>query len=446
MALLEKSLRRIDRKDASQTRRRQSGALQVAARSSGTLSPHQKMHLSAFETREMTGKASACVLACIVLVSAADAQNVVGEFGEGAIAERVSIDPKRVEQMVLTFPKPGMAIPSHPEAKRVAEKLDRHVQALIAGWPWKPFQHTLGISGFETCFDHPDELFYALSLALPCLAEPTRVSTAKLLQDLAASHPPYAIDGFARDQGRPRERYDVPPDLRPNGARPAESVFGVFAFWVYQNSAGDWREPVEIDRHWPALRTRIEPLLKADYIFDPVRRDDAHDQVEKLNGDLAGLIGFARLAAVRRDERETARALSRIRQLAQWRLDHERLNPRLTAKTNAASKGLHHFKLARFCDFSAPLAALFDDSTRALAATRLRAFRTARNGWWMAFGDRLIGGENYTNPTHFSRALFAGGALVEQLPSEELCRWVDIPWCEADLYFIEKCALALGAN
>jgi hypothetical protein len=356
------------------------------------------------------------------------------------------IDPKRVEQMVVAFPKPDLAIPPHPEAKRVAEKLDRHVQALIAGWPWKPFQHTLGISGFETCFDHPDELFHALSLALPYLTELTRSSTAKLLQELATSHPPYAIDGFARDQGRPRERYDVPPDLRPKGSRPTESAFGVFAFWVYQNRAGDWPEPVEIERHWPALRARIEPLLKTDYAFDPVRRDDARDQVEKLNGDLAGLIGFARFAAIRRDESVRARALNRIGQLAQLRLDHERLNPRLAAKTNSASKGLHHFKVARFCDFSFPIAELFDDSTRTLAATRLGTFRTARNGWWMAFGDRLIGGENYTNPTHFSRALFTGAALVERLPSEELCRWVDIPWCEADLYFIEKCALALRAN
>jgi hypothetical protein len=362
------------------------------------------------------------------------------------VAERVILDSKRAEQLVLTFPKPDFAIPSHPEAQRVAAKLDKHVQALIAGWPWKPFHHTLGISGHETCFDHPDELFYALSLALPYLSEPTRGATGKLLGELARTHPPYAIDGFPRDQGRARERYDVPSDLRPTGSRAASSAFGVFAFWVYHNWAGYWHEPVGIDEHWSALLARIEPLLKTDYAFDPARRDYSRDEVEKLNGDLAGLIGFARLAGTRQDETQRQRALARIAQLAQLRLDRERLNPGLVEKTNAASKGLHHFKVARFCDFTSPVAELFDDSTRTLATSRLRAFRAARNSWWMAFGDRLIGGENYTNPAHFSRALFTGAALVERLSSEELCRWVDIPWCEADLYFIEKCALALSAE
>jgi hypothetical protein len=61
----------------------------------------------------------------------------------------------------------------------------------------------------------------------------------------------------------------------------------------------------------------------------------------------------------------------------------------------------------------------------------------------MAFGDRLIGGENYTNPPHFARSLFAAGALVEHLDAEQLRHFIDVPWCEGDLYFIEKATFAL---
>ena len=32
-----------------------------------------------------------------------------------------------------------------------------------------------------------------------------------------------------------------------------------------------------------------------------------------------------------------------------------------------------------------------------------------------------------------------------QLPSDELLRFIDLPECKADFYFIEKCALALRA-
>jgi hypothetical protein len=76
----------------------------------------------------------------------------------------------------------------------------------------------------------------------------------------------------------------------------------------------------------------------------------------------------------------------------------------------------------------------------------LRAFREVRPGWQVALGDRLIGGENYTNPLHFDRALFAGAALIEELPRAELLRLIDVPACKADFYFIEKCALALRAR
>jgi hypothetical protein len=61
----------------------------------------------------------------------------------------------------------------------------------------------------------------------------------------------------------------------------------------------------------------------------------------------------------------------------------------------------------------------------------------------MAFGDRFVGGENYISPPHLSHAMFAGAALVEGIDAATLSEWIDVPWCEADLFFIEKCALAL---
>ena len=58
----------------------------------------------------------------------------------------------------------------------------------------------------------------------------------------------------------------------------------------------------------------------------------------------------------------------------------------------------------------------------------------------------MVGGENYTNPLHLSRALFAGATFIEELPSEQLAKFLDVPWCKADLYFIEKCVYALWAK
>jgi hypothetical protein len=171
----------------------------------------------------------------------------------------------------------------------------------------------------------------------------------------------------------------------------------------------------------------------------PVRADNA----EVLNGNLAGLIGAAQLAQQLDDHAAVRAILPRIQQLAQWRADLERTNPRYVEKSASASKQLHHFKLARFCALTPENVRCLEGATRELAARRLRAFREMRPGWHLALGERLIGGENYTNPLHFDRALFAGAALIEALPAADLFRFIDVPACKADFYFIEKCALAL---
>jgi hypothetical protein len=99
--------------------------------------------------------------------------------------------------------------------------------------------------------------------------------------------------------------------------------------------------------------------------------------------------------------------------------------------------------LARYCALAPEVAEAVRLHSEGLAAARLESFRAERNGWYMAFGDRLVGGENYTTPPHLSRALFAGAVFVEQAPAAQLAGWVDVPWCKGDFYFIEKCAWAL---
>jgi len=55
----------------------------------------------------------------------------------------------------------------------------------------------------------------------------------------------------------------------------------------------------------------------------------------------------------------------------------------------------------------------------------------------------MIGGENYVSPPHMGRAMMAGDAFIERLPGKQLLRLVDIPWCDGDFYFIEKCTYTL---
>jgi hypothetical protein len=252
--------------------------------------------------------------------------------------------------------------------------------------------------------------------------------------------PPYSVDGFDRGAGRIRESYDVPEALRLRGKGRARSAFGVYAFWAYCHHATD---SAAARAHWAEIRERMKPLLGSDYGFDLRKIGSGKSESQKLNGDFAGLVGFARLARLNDDGESERRALGRAKELLELRVNLERVNPNFLEKSGDATKSLHNVKLARFCDLTPELGEALRSHAGNLAAERLRTFREERNGWHLAFGDRMIGGENYTNPLHFSRSLFVGAAWVEGVSSLELRRWIDVPWCKGDFYFIEKAALSL---
>jgi hypothetical protein len=374
-------------------------------------------------------------------VLALHGQNVIEDRATGPAVPATQI----TEAQVIAFISRSFQTTTNrrsAEIERVARKLDRHVNEFMGGWPWMPFHHTLGISGYEACFNHPDEMFYALSLALPVLSSNTSARVKAFLAQRLAELPPYSADGFDHRAGRAREAYDVPANLRLSGKGKARSAFGVYAFWAYVNATGDTGAA---RNHWSAIGRRVQPLLDAEYPFDITKKNYARDETEMLNGNLAALIATVRLAQTNADSVTEQKALARARQLFAFRVNLERVNPKILDATDSTTKHLHAGKLARFCSLTPEVGEAVRTLTDGCGAAHLKEFREARNAWYLAFGDRMIGGENYTNPLHFSRALFAGAVLVEQLPSEQIASFVDVPWCKGDFYFIEKCALALGA-
>ncbi len=333
--------------------------------------------------------------------------------------------------------------PRTPAGQRVAAKLEAHLTDFIDGFPFLPFHHTPGISGYEAYFDHSAELFYTLSIAVPLLPGTTADKVRHFLERQIEHSPPYQIQSTLAREGKARESYTVPADLRHRGKGKAGSAFGVYAFWAYGHYSGATNS---IRQHWPAVVERMRPLLDEPYRFDIRKTDYSRDESQKLNGDLAGLVGLARLAVWMGDSETTQRAAARGLELLELRVNLDRVNPKILERTTSATKSLHNLKLARYCDLVPEVGFALRRRTDGLASLWLRTFREERHGWYLAFGDRLIGGENYTNPPHFPRALFAGAVFVEQLGAEQLLSFVDVPWCRGDLYFVEKCVYALWAE
>ncbi|HEY2953140.1 MAG TPA: hypothetical protein VGK40_11180 [Verrucomicrobiae bacterium] len=331
----------------------------------------------------------------------------------------------------------------NPEARRVANKLEAHVKQFLDGAPWMPFHHTLGISGYEVYFDHPDEMFHSLAITLPFLSRPAADRVRGFLAAQLEQSPPYAVDGFDHRTGAPRESYDVPAALRVAGRGKAGSAFGVYAFWTWCHQAGG---VAAAKTHWDRVKARMKPLLATDYVFDINRTNYSKGEAEKLNGDLAGVVATARLARMNGDAVTEQQAIARSVALMELRVNLERVNPHVVEKSNTATKGLHNFKLTRYCALVPEVGEALRQLTGGCGAARLKAIREERNGWHLAFGDRFIGGENYTNPLNFPRSILAGAVFIERLPTDQILTFIDVPWGKGDFYFMEKCAFALWAE
>ncbi|MCX5685006.1 MAG: hypothetical protein NT049_15180 [Planctomycetota bacterium] len=380
------------------------------------------------------------VVACLLLLPApAAAQNVVDNNPAGRKAEAITLTPQDVEAMLAETPDFSRP-PASPEAKRAAAKLDAHVAEFLAGFPWKAFHTTLGISGYEAYFNHPDEMFYALSIALPQLTPETATAAKKFLAEQLAKNPPYAADGLDNRAGNPREAYDVPDDIRIAGPAKAHGTLGVYALWAYCYWSQD---AAAAKTHWAAAMQRMAPLLAAPYAFDIASTKYTSDEAERLTADLAGLVGFARLARMNGDAAAEAQEKAKALELLTIRVNLERTNPNILEPTKSASKHLHNSKLARYSSLVPEVARAVAQLSDGLARERIKDFREARNAWHMAFAERMTGGENYITPPHISRAMMTTSTFIEDLPGEKLLAFVDVPWCKGDLYFVEKCTYAL---
>jgi hypothetical protein len=381
------------------------------------------------------------LLTYCVCILPGSAHNVVSNGPDGPTAPVVQLNPAHASEILDQIPGRSVVLGDDAEFRRVADRLDAQVGQVIDGWPWMPFHHTHGISGYQTFFEHPDGLFHALAGAIPYLTPSTAERTGAFLRELLPHSPPFAIEGWDIRTGQPRESYSVPINLRLSSRGQARSAFGVYAFWAYCHFAND---SAAAKIHWPAIQRRMQPLLDAPYPFQIEKRDYTRDEARLLNGDLAGLIGFIRLSRLLHDLDVEQLALPRLVELLELRVNLERANPRLLDRS-VATRTLHLYHLARYDQLTPEIAYAIRRWGGDLTTSRLRMFRELRPAWWLAFGDRMVGGENYTNPPHFTHALFAAATLLEQIPASTLVNWLDVPWCKADLYFIERCILILRA-
>jgi hypothetical protein len=134
------------------------------------------------------------------------------------------------------------------------------------------------------------------------------------------------------------------------------------------------------------------------------------------------------------------RALRLLATMVTERVHFERADPRLQ------SKRAHHADIPRYVDLVPELGRMLADHASDALSRNLQDLDRQLPVWHQAWGERLIGGENYTNSPSVARALFAATAYGTHAGPAVLARCLDQPWCRADLYYVEKLTGALEAE
>jgi hypothetical protein len=365
-----------------------------------------------------------------------DGGNVTGPFG----AYDQSIEKKPLDARVVTkyLEPPPAAEPSQdPPAVEIRRRLDAVVTELVDGAPWAPWLVELGISHEELHFWRSSETMQTLAAALPHLSPQVRAKAVAYLDGLFDAGVPLQRPVFG-PEGRRREHHQLPPELLvlPSAQPPRYSanISDLYAVWAYAHYADRW---AKVDAKADAIRDGFRQSLfgPEPVRFDPDQRDGT--AVEILNGQIAGIIAYVRIMQRAGDQAEAELATRLLAEMATERVHYEMAEGRLQARR------AHHGKIPRYLRLTPEVAHLLADHAREPMARNLADLNRQLPVWYQAWSERLLGGENYVSPPHLARGIFMAMADAAGAQPGELAKYLDQPWCRADLYYIEKLSAVL---
>jgi hypothetical protein len=362
--------------------------------------------------------------------------NVTSSFGQyDATVPKHTITPDRLQPYLQPPPPVAQAASlcppvDEPSDHPIRQRLESQVSQFLDGQPWAPWIVELGISHEELHFWRTGETMRILATALPYLSPPLRERTGRCLDRLFEQGVPLDRPVF-EPNGRRREHYDLSLPLQEARiSRPPSSragLFDLYALWAYAHYQDRWDRVLPL---LPTIRQRFREELNAVPPDDLANIDG--ETIVRLNRHVAGLIAWTRML----EQVDDKDAASMVRQrLAEWvtsRVHLERAEPRLQTQIG------HHARIARYEDLVPELACVLAGFAGESLERNANDLDRELRVWYHAWGERLIGGENYINPPALSRGLYAVMADGLRHPPVRLRRHLDQPWCQADLYYLEK--------
>jgi hypothetical protein len=323
---------------------------------------------------------------------------------------------------------------SVPEALR--SKLAGSVRELISG-DWRPLVFPAGKHPQEAYrfFVEPAETLYTLARAYNHIDADLQGEVRRYIEWLSSSGGP--LDGptgqreFDAGKGAVRSLYDVPDEemFRIVSDITRNDVARLYPLWLWGRVSGDFGR---IERDWKELRKTVEQ--------GPNKFEE-----DCRNGYIAGLIAYCRMARMMNDEDTTEKGLAKARDALRERLAYElghwrggvitqvpvlrsifgrwrHLTPEVGRFLVAHAGQIHRHLMDVYVDYHRPT-------------------------WFLAWGvETMWRNESaFAFPT-MAAEVFAARAMILGEPAERLEGFVDIPWCRADLFYIQKLILCIEAR
>jgi hypothetical protein len=340
--------------------------------------------------------------------------------------ERVAqIPDSELDPFIRQTPKAESPAGNGPD--NLKAMLAAQVRELISQ-PWQPLVFPPGKHPREAyrIFADPTETLFTLARAYPHVDENLQQAIRHYVetQNLASlrSTPP---------KGAVRSYYDIAPDklFRLMDDIVRSDVARLYPLWLWAHATGDWSI---IESNWPQWESLVE---------------QAPNKMEEdcRSGYLGGLIAYCRIATHMKDNEAVAKGLSITRKALRKRLVYEFAHPKGGLITEVpVSRSI----FARWRHLTPEVGRLLAHYAGPIHKCLMDTYVDYhRPTWYLAWGIESM----WRNESPFAfptmpAEIFAARAWILDEPRETLTGFLDLPWCKADLFYLQKLILCLEAG
>lgn len=323
---------------------------------------------------------------------------------------------------------------SDQEVGDLKEKLAAQVKELISQ-QWQPLVFPPGKHPREAyrIFADPTETLLALARAYPHVDADLQTGIRRYVETLRLVSWQEGAGRRVVDpgQGEVRSACDIDPQklFRLLDDITRCDVARLYPLWLWAHVTGDWK-PLESD--WSRLKALADqPANKME--------EDCR------NGYLAGLIAYCRIADHLKDEDSRQKGLRVTRSALRERLAYELAYPKGGLISEVpVSRSI----FARWRHLTPEVGRFLAHYAGPTHESLMKVYVDyQRPTWGLAWGvETLWRNESpFAFPT-MSAEIFMARAWILEEPAEKLRCMLDIPWCKADLFYLQKLVLCLEAR